>query len=330
MSEVTVLTCYVLFYILAVVISNNRRNVDIWNFVLVVACIVLTIIIGTRKPASWADTNGYLYSFAHSTNELESYSPADKPLGYKDKGYYFLCSIIRTLTHDSTVYLTTVAAIGMFLLAYNLKKYCYYTLIGLCIYIARFLLGRNFIQIRASVAIMMLMLSMAYIVQNRKIRASIVIGMSSLLHMSCLLGFPTLLLAKFRVQRRYIYWGVLAALLTATLMSPILKSFIQDTSENIGVAESYVSKHHNSAKNAAGLGVLNPMIYYQIAILWIYAHFEERIKRITSYYYLFRDCYFYSTLLLILFSSFRVLSGRTSTIYATLETTCVQVICSAV
>lgn len=40
---------------------------------------------------------------------------------------------------------------------------------------------------------------------------------------------------------------------------------------------------------------------------------------INQYYYVIRDGYFYSTLILITFCSFTALSGRTSTMFATLE-----------
>ena len=51
----------------------------------------------------------------------------------------------------------------------------------------------------------------------------------------------------------------------------------------------------------------------------IYTFLENKLAPITKYYYVIRDGYFYSTLILITFCSFTALSGRTSSMFATFE-----------
>ena len=69
----------------------------------------------------------------------------------------------------------------------------------------------------------------------------------------------------------------------------------------------------------AALGLANPMIYFQIAILLYFTFKEKAIKRLTPHYKLLQMAYLYSTLTLILFSNYTALSGRTSTMFATVE-----------
>ena len=61
------------------------------------------------------------------------------------------------------------------------------------------------------------------------------------------------------------------------------------------------------------------MIYFQVFLLLAYTFNEKKLRLTTPHYVTIRNAYFYSTLLLITLSCYTALSGRTSSMFATLE-----------
>ena len=61
------------------------------------------------------------------------------------------------------------------------------------------------------------------------------------------------------------------------------------------------------------------MIYFQLAVLYFYTENENVLKYTSEDYYTMRTAYFYSTFILISVSMYTALSGRTSSMFSTLE-----------
>ena len=164
----------ILFYIFCCVVETTRTH---RHSVLALACFVLTLIVGFRS-LEWSDTGVYAYAFQHYTNTLFRYSMQDDPYGYAEGGFYFLSSFIRTFTADYTIYFLLISAITFFFIYKSLRVYCVYPLIGLCVYISRFLLDRNMMQIRAALAIAVIVYALQYVAERnfKKYFIYIVIG----------------------------------------------------------------------------------------------------------------------------------------------------------
>ena len=93
-------------------------------------------------------------------------------------------------------------------------------------------------------------------------------------------------------------------------ISSVVDSWSQDLNYETYTQREYVEQ---------ALGLRNPMIYWQIFILFLFLLREKEISPQTPFYHMFRSGYFYSTLILILFCNYTALSGRTSTLFATFE-----------
>jgi hypothetical protein len=97
--------------------------------------------------------------------------------------------------------------------------------------------------------------------------------------------------------------------------------FVHERVEAFFEAMGYSDKYTTSSntKLIRGQGLANPMIYFQTLILIVFVQMEEKLKKLTPYYYLLRDGYLYSTSALIILCSYNVICGRVSTPFATLE-----------
>ena len=113
---------YFIFFIIA--ISFESRDIKNRNMVMAFACTVLAIAAGMRD-LSWSDTGVYMISFTDYTPTLFDFSFSDRPLGYGEKGFYFLAICVKTLTDNYHIFFLVVAAISFIALYKDIKEFSY-------------------------------------------------------------------------------------------------------------------------------------------------------------------------------------------------------------
>ena len=301
---------YFIFAILADNLQPNKRNK-----VLALVCIVLTFMVGLRDMNIWGDTPIYIMSF-QECNDLFHLTAFDAPFGYSERGFFYLSALIKVFTDSPEVYLTVISAISFFFLYKSFDKYSIYPLFGVAIYLARFFCGRNMMQIRSCLAIAIIIYFTFLIKDKKWWKYLLVIAVSFTLHHSSLIALPLLLLRNYIIKPKYIYIGIILSLIISQYLSAPIRDWIQASDFANEMAGSYIKE--NSEK-AFSNDLTNPVIWYQIFILFAFTFFEKRLKPLSDYYYIFRNGYFYSTCILIILCQFAVLAGRTSTIFATFE-----------
>ena len=155
MNSNLALFLYIAFIIFAIFADNlqpsNRRGV------LAIVCIALTFMVGLRNIHLWGDTAIYVMSF-QDNNDLFHLKASDSPLGYAEKGFFYLSTLIKVFTDSPEAYLTVISAISFYFLYKSFDKYSIYPLFGVAIYLARFYCGRNMMQIRSCLAIAIIIL----------------------------------------------------------------------------------------------------------------------------------------------------------------------------
>ena len=142
---------FIIFYFIA--IYSISKSYKWQNSYLVISLIVLTFLIGFRER--WPDMGAYAYAFNMEPNIFE-WSFDTPTYSYSEKGYHILGAIIKFFTDDVTIYFLIMGGLCMYLLNKNLKIFCLIPLLGLCDYIGRFLLNRDFTQMRSSLCILIL------------------------------------------------------------------------------------------------------------------------------------------------------------------------------
>lgn len=302
---------FVIFYIIAV--YSVAKSYKWQNEYLVVTLIILTILIGTRE--GWADMNAYLWAF-HCVPSLISgdYSWSLKPVSYAEKGYYLLAAIIKSFSSEPVFYLTVMGAISMYLLKRVLNIFCIIPLLGLCDYIGRFILNRDFVQMRSSLCILLIMFGTKYILEKKMWKYLLLILFAYQFHQMALLGIPFYFFNLIRFKK----WHIFTAILLAAILSQTAANSISNVVDSYSVDLQYTTYVQGQYVEKAQ-GLRNPMIYFQVGVLFIFSYTEKWLKAFSKYYYVFRNGYFYSTLILIFFCNYTALSGRTSTMFATYE-----------
>lgn len=301
---------YILFYIFALYAESLDRK---WKKdMLMIVCLVLSFFAGTRD-LTWADTDSYLYAFNNFTPSISELSKDSLPFGYSEKGFFYLGVLVKTFSSDSTIYFFIVALLSFYFLYKAIDKFCIYPLFGVCAYISRFYLGRNFIQIRAGLSYAIILAAVYYITKRDWKRYFAWVFIAYLFHHSAILAVPLYFLCLIKIKKKHIVIGLVIAFIIAGFYSNVVRMLVADNATDLNVT-TYVERGYQRE-----WGLLNPMIYFQLFLLLAYTFNEKKLRLTTPHYITIRNAYFYSTLLLITLSCYTALSGRTSSMFATLE-----------
>lgn len=305
------LIVYILFLLFCILVSNSNPRQK--KNILAIACVVLAYGIGYRD-LTWPDTDAYIYSFRNSPNIFD-YSFTDKQFAYREKGFYLLGVLVKTFTEDYHMFFLLIGALSMFFLYKNLNKYSIYPLVGLCAYLSRFFINRNLTQIRAGLAYLVLIWGIKFIHEKKLWHYILIVFAASFLHTSAWIALPLYFLCNWvHVNKKVILVGLFIAFIIGGYFQGPISTFVTDNASDLNITTYTQGRYVTMAK-----GLANPMIYFQCFLLLAYTFLENKLAPITKYYYVIRDGYFYSTLILICFCSFTALSGRTSSLFATLE-----------
>ena len=303
---------FVLFYVFALFaesLSHKRQNQ-----LLLVVCVILAFGAGLRSMV-WPDTQVYVMGFLDYTPSIWEYSFMDQPFGYSEKGFYFIGVIVKTFTSDVSIYLLAVSLLTFFFLFLDFKKYALYPFLGICAYLARFFVGRNLIQIRSALSYAIIILGIRYITKRDWKRYFAIIFVAYLFHRSAIIAVPLYFISYINFKKWHVVLITAIAFIIGGFFTGVLQGFVIDTSQDLDIATTYTQGSY--IERAQGLR--NPLIYFQTLILLAYTFYENRLKNIVPHYYTIRTAYMYSTFILIAFSMFTALSGRTSTMFATME-----------
>ena len=303
---------YIFFYLFAL-FAEQLKEVDKRN-VLIVTCVVLAILAGFRDVNFWPDTLVYVDSFLDFTKPIYEWSQTDQPHGYSEYGFYFLGVTFKTFSSNVTAYLTFIAALSFIFMYKDFRRYCYYPLFGVCAYIARFYTARNFIQIRAGLSYAIILWAVQYITKRDWKRYFLWIFIAYQFHTSALLAVPLYFLCMIRIKKWHIAVGIAIAFLLGGVFTGQMRNLVADYANDITDVTTYVSEEYQRE-----WGLTNPVIYFQLAILYFYTRYENKLRSTSEDYYTMRTAYFYSTFMLISLSMYTALSGRTSSMYSTLE-----------
>ena len=308
--KILIATCaFALFYVVCLSLLSTKLK---WQdrFLMMVLCI-FTILIGTRN--GWPDQGVYEIAFNEAPLPWEI-NWFGEIYGYAEHGYLLLASIVKLIYNNVTFYFLAMGGLSMFLLYNGLKMYCAIPLLGLCDYVGRFLLNRDFQQMRSSLAILLLILAIKLIRDRKLVAYLLVVLLAYQFHHLSLIGIPLYFLYKVRIGPISIIFSLVMAMLLSQLIAGSISDIVDDYSQDLNY-DTYVQDEYVEQ----ALGLRNPMIYFQIAILMVYTFMEPILASKDKFYHLMRWAYFYSTLILIFFCNYTALSGRTSTVFATCE-----------
>ena len=307
---------FLVFYIISVSVDSHF-NFKLQKRIGIVACLVLTFIAGRRDVTFWPDTGVYVLAFYKVPN-IFSFSLNDTPYGYEEKGFALLGSLLKVFTNNGTAYLFFIAALSVFILYEDLRKYSIYPLIGLCCYIARFFMNRNMIQIRAGLSYAILLFAIQYITKKDWKRYFLIVAIAYTIHQSALIAIPLYFFCNWIKPRKWhVFVVIIIAFVVGIAGQEFVHNIVEDNATDLNV-EVYTERGGYKSYYE-GQGLKNPMIYFETILLLIYTLAENKLRLVDKNYYVIRMAYLYSTAFLISFCTYKVLASRTSSIFATLE-----------
>lgn len=168
-------------------------------------------------------------------------------------------------------------------------------------------------QIRAGLSYAIILVAVQYITKRDWKRYFGLVFIAYLFHQSALIAVPLYFLCLINIKKKHIIMGILAAFIASYYFSDYIKLIVGENASDLNVA-TYVTDQYTRE-----YGLANPMIYFQLLILLMYTFTEKRMRLTTGHYETIRNAYFYSTMILITLSCYTALSGRTSSMFATLE-----------
>lgn len=296
----------ILFYLDLLIQKKDNKKL-----ILIISLIIITFLIALRQH--FPDQGAYEDAFIVSP-PITSFSTENIEIGYAETGYLFLASIVKAIMNNVTFYLFMMGALSMFLLYKSLNTYCILPLIGLANYVGRFLINRDFIQMRSSLAILLIIFASKYLFKKQYIKYLLAILLAYQFHHLAFIAIPFIFIYRYQPSNKIIIISLIIAVALSQFamqsISSIVESWSQDLNYEVYTQQDYV---------ASAFGLKNPMIYWQVFILGLFILKEKEISQQTPYYHFFKSGYFYSTLILILFCNYTALSGRTSTLFATFE-----------
>lgn len=303
---------FIILYIFAL-FATKFRDTNQRAF-LIVICLVLAFMAGLRDVETWNDTGNYVMAFDYNTPTLFHYNGNMKGVPYVEKGFYLLSVAIKTLTNDSQAYLVLVSLVTFFFLFKDFSQYATYPLLGVCIYISRFFVGRNLMQIRAGLAYAIILLGIRYVTERNWKMYFLIIFIAYLFHQSALIAIPLYFMGYIKIKKKHVVMLIAFAFILTAFFTPVLQQYVTDNASDLEVSNYVTGVEVEKAK-----GLRNPLIYFQCLWLFLFTFGERKIKKYLYDYYTIRNAYLLSTFILITFSMFLGLSGRTSTCFATLE-----------
>ena len=305
-----VIYLYVAFYLFALYAEGlQTRNKRYW---LIAICTVLAFLAGTRD-SSWPDTEVYIESFLSYTPTISDLTQYSQPFGYAEMGFYYIGVVVKTFTSNVAIYFLVIALLSFFFLYKAFDNYCLYPIFGVCAYVSRFYLNRNFVQIRAGLSYAIILMAVQYITKRDWKRYFAWVFVAYLFHHSAIIAVPVYFLCMLDIKKKHIVMGLGMAFVIAAFFSNVVRSMVADNASDLSF-DTYVTEEYQRE-----WGLSNPMIYFQTFLLLVYTFTEDRMRLTTSHYLTIRNAYFYSTLILITLSCYTALSGRVSSQFATLE-----------
>ena len=163
------------------------------------------------------------------------------------------------------------------------------------------------------------MLSIKYIFEKDWKRYFLIVFIAWTLHRSCIVAIPLYFVCNWiHVKKWHVYVALAISFMVGIFGQGFVHSIVEDNASDLSIGDRYVDAGGEKLQ-LEGLGMRNPMIYFQCFILLTYTLLEKRLAPLNKYYYILRNAYLYSTMILICFCTYKVLSARTSSMYATLE-----------
>ena len=267
---------------------------------------IMTLFVGFRGETG-ADSTNYITFFKDSTDTIWSWKNLEK--GYSEYGFYYLSVLLKSIWNNVDFYFLSISFLTITFLAKSLRRYSLYPLLGFCVYYSRFLISRDMNQIRQALAVVILIYGLHYLIIHRKRIFIFYLFVSAMIHYSSLAILPFVWLYNRKISLKCCVWLLIWSGIGGIVGGTLIKSVLTSTG-NVFML-TYV--------NTENLGISNPVVLYQVILCILFFYYEPLLYEKQKGYYVIRNAYLYSIVLLLLTCNLGEIGGRLATIFATCE-----------
>lgn len=298
---------YPLIYtLLSLILFTDFCKANQRNIILSIIVIFMILFIGLRGE-SGADSATYIDFFKNHTDTFWNWENEKK--GYAEHGFYYLSIILKSIWNNINFYFLSISTITMYFLVKSLKEFSLYPILGFCAYYSRFLIIRDMNQIRQALAMAIIIYALKYLLQDKKrIFLFFIIG-ATFMHYSSIIVIPFLLLYKYKLSLKQLIIILFTSLILGIIGGLLLRTILIQM--GLVIFLTYI--------NTENLGFTNPVLIYQVILCFMFFYYEPILNKQQKGYYIIRNAYLYSTILLLLTCNLGEIGGRLATIFATCE-----------
>ena len=192
---------YYLFFVLLLVVDFGEKNQR--DKLLIFLIPIISLFIGFRGGVG-GDYENYSIAFKLTPTLFDENLSMPSVLPYSDIGFYYLSIILKSILDNQYFYFFSISLLTTLVLFKILREYSIYPILGYIVYISRYLFLRDFNQIRASLAIVIVIYSIRFIADKSFKKYFIFVIVASFFHVSMLIALPFYAIAKIRWKRNRI------------------------------------------------------------------------------------------------------------------------------
>lgn len=266
----------------------------------------MVFFIGFRGETG-PDSYNYMDFLKNNTITIWNWEAESK--GYAEYGFYYLSVILKSIFNNVNFYFISISFLTFIFLLKVIKVFAIYPLLSFVFYYARFLMLRDMNQIRAALAILVVVYALSFLVKGDRTKYFGLILCALTLHLSTCIALVFGYLYEMRISMFKMILILIISTVIGLIGGAFLKHFLVSTGYVVFL--TYV--------DGADLGIANPVILFQVICCVAFFMFEKLLCDRQYGYYVIRNAYLFSTVILLLTSSLGEIGGRLATQFATCE-----------
>lgn len=155
--------------------------------------LILILFVANRLGLNTSDTSAYI-EFYNDIQDFESGLIRFEP------GFTLIALSLRSFFENSSVFLLAVAFIGVGLKLIAIRNYSNYYYLSLIVYLSKYILLQDMIQVRAGVASAIFLCSIKYLYNRSAIKYIAAITVAAMFHYSALIYFAFYFISDRRIK----------------------------------------------------------------------------------------------------------------------------------
>ncbi|WP_051941665.1 EpsG family protein [Maribacter forsetii] len=297
------------------ILTEDRTIRKYFNLIFIIFSFLFLLSLITFRGDIKNDTEVYIAYFYDSADSINSLL---KNFVYSrhEPGYLTVEFLNKKIINNHVFHFFVIGCMSLIFIFKSLKNYTTYFYLGLSLYFLRFFFLRDLNQIRAGVALAIVLYSIKFISKRDVLPFYLLILMAASFHKTALLIIPFYYINNYIIKNSISNKKLILALILSFCISFIkIKQIIGELIiKYVPSSASYVSGYLSESGNLFSLIVL-----YQVIVFLTFMLFENQLKNRQPHYYTIRNMLLVSLLLLFIFNDFAILSSRLSTLFATVE-----------